>query len=113
MDKITFHPEAIKFIVPKDIPHDLGVKLIHHWIIQKSDDLYAKWKPKPENEQSTEEPATAKQRLYSEFEESKKGSTIWIIKREEDDEESNENKITADDEPKVGLKVAKRQISAK
>jgi hypothetical protein len=38
--------------------------------------FYAKWKLKPENEQSTEEPATVKQRLYSEFEESKKGSTM-------------------------------------
>ena len=55
MDKITFHPEAITFIMPKDIPHDLGVQLIHHWIVQKSDDPSAKWKLKPENEQSIEE----------------------------------------------------------
>ena len=46
--------------------------MIHHWIIQKSDDLYAKWKLKPENGQSTEDATAVKQRLYSEFEESEK-----------------------------------------
>jgi hypothetical protein len=55
MDKIKFNPEAFNFSIPKDVSHEKGVLMIHHWIIQKSDDLYAKWKLKPENEQSIEE----------------------------------------------------------
>ena len=72
MNKITFNPEAIKFLASKDVPPEKGIEMIHHWIIQKSDDLYAKWKLKPENGQSTEDATAVKQRLYSEFEESEK-----------------------------------------
>jgi hypothetical protein len=49
--------------------------------------LYAKWKAKPENQQSTEDPAALKQRLYSEFEESNTGITILLIEPEEDEED--------------------------
>ena len=91
MDKIKFNPEAFNFSIPKDVSHEKGVLMIHHWIIQKGDALYAKWKAKPENQQSTEDPAALKQRLYSEFEESNTGITILLIEPEEDEEDVSDS----------------------
>ena len=89
MDTINFNPEALKFSISKEVSHEKGVLMIYHWIIQKGDDLYAKWKSRPENRQSTEDPAAVKQRLYSEFEESNRGATILLIEPGEDEEDSN------------------------
>ena len=91
MDKIKFNPEAFNFSIPKDVSHENGVLMIHHWIIQKGDDLYAKWKAKPENQQNTEDPAALKPWLYSQFEESNTGITILLIEPEEDEEDSSDS----------------------